>query len=116
VAGTGLLTPRFGNLRNGPAPVAPGTETFAELAAAGGARIERIASRAVRDGEWYEQGRDEFVLLVEGAATLAFADGARRDLRPGDWCLLPAGCRHRVTATDPDAVTIWLAIHMPSHL
>lgn len=108
-----MTAPRFGKLRDGTTPAAPGSETFADLAAAGGARIERIASRAVRDGEWYEQGWDECVLLVEGAATLAFADGSQRDLGPGDWCLLPAGCRHRVAATDPAAVTLWLAIHLP---
>ena len=50
--------------------------------------------------------------LAAVAATLAFADGATRALRPGDWCLLPAGCRHRVEETDAD--TLWLAVHLPA--
>ena len=108
-----MSAPRFGSLRDGPSPDAPGTETFTDLAASGGARIERIASRAVSDGEWYDQPWPEFVLLVEVSATLAFADGATRTLGPGDWALLPAGCRHRVTATDPHRETLWLAVHLP---
>lgn len=108
-----MTAARFGSLRDGPDPAEAGAETFLELARAGAARIERIASRAVADGVWYEQGWDEFVLLVEGRATLAFADGARRDLAPGDWCVLPAFCRHRVATTDPQARTIWLAVHLP---
>ena len=105
---------RFGSLRNGPSPAAQGGETFVELAAAGAARVERIASRAVSEGGWYDQPWPEFVLLVEGGATLAFADGATRALGPGDWAFLPAGCRHRVLATEPGRETLWLAIHLPA--
>lgn len=84
-----------------------------ELARAGGARVERIASRGVINGEWYEQGWPEFVLLVAGAAKLGFADGSTRQLKPGDWALLPAHCRHRVTWTDPNQETLWLAVYLP---
>ena len=55
-----------------------------ELARAGGARVERIASRGVLNGDWYEQGWAEFVLLVAGSAALEFDDGTRRELKPGD--------------------------------
>jgi cupin 2 domain-containing protein len=75
--------------------------------------VERIASRAVVEGEWYDQPQDEFVLLVAGAAELAFADGSRRRLVPGDWAFLPARCRHRVAWTATDAETLWLAVHLP---
>jgi len=108
-----VTAPRFGTLHDGPSPAAPGTETFAELVGAGGARVERIASRAIGDGEWYEQGWAEFVLLVAGQARLAFADGSEHALSPGDWVHLPAGCRHRVAWTDPAVDTIWLAVHLP---
>jgi cupin 2 domain-containing protein len=90
-----------------------GAESFVELARAGGARVERIASRAVTDGDWYEQAWPEFVLLVAGSAKLEFADGSRRELKPGDWALLPALCRHRVAWTDPAGETLWLAVHLP---
>jgi cupin 2 domain-containing protein len=104
--------PRFGSLHEGTAPK-QGAESFMELARAGGARVERIASRGVINGEWYEQGWPEFVLLVAGAAKLGFADGSTRQLKPGDWALLPAHCRHRVTWTDPNQETLWLAVYLP---
>lgn len=109
-----MTAPRFGSLRDGPSPAAQGSEVFTDLATAGGARVERIASRAVSNGEWYDQTWPEFVLLVEGGATLAFEDGSLRVLRPGDWAFLPAHCRHRVAATDPDRETLWLAVHLPA--
>lgn len=108
-----MRAPRFGSLHDGPVPDAPGAETFSELLVGGGARVERIASRAVTDGAWYDQDKDEFVLLVAGAARLAFADGTEHALTPGDWVHLPAACRHRVAWTDPAVETIWLAVHLP---
>ncbi len=107
-----MTAPRFGRIGEG-AAAAEGGEIFCELAAAGGARVERIASRGVRDGEWYDQAHAEFVLLLAGTARLAFADGSERALAAGDWAVLPAGCRHRVAWTDPAAETLWLAVHLP---
>ncbi|TCH97267.1 cupin domain-containing protein [Roseococcus sp. SYP-B2431] len=108
--------PRFGRLaEGGPRPVA-GDECFQDLLTApGGARVERVLSRgaASPSGFWYEQGWDEFVLLVSGAAVLAFADGGERRLEAGDYAILPAGCRHRVAWTEPGKDTLWLAVHMP---
>jgi cupin 2 domain-containing protein len=103
---------RFGSLQEG-AALEQGAESFVELARAGGARVERIASHAVSNGEWYEQAWPEFVMLVAGSAALEFADGSRRELKPGDWALLPALCRHRVAWSDPASETIWLAVHLP---
>jgi len=108
-------SPRFGRLAEGPRP-APGEEAFQDLfGASGGARVERIVSlgAASPPGFWYEQGWDEFVLLVSGAAVLAFADGGERRLEAGDYAILPARCRHRVAWTAPDRETLWLAVHMP---
>lgn len=107
-----MTAPRFGSLQEGASPSA-GAESFMELARAGGARVERIASRAVTNGDWCEQAWPEFVLLVEGSAALEFADGSGRELKPGDWALLPAQCRHRVAWTDPACETLWLAVHLP---
>jgi cupin 2 domain-containing protein len=107
-----VTAPRFGSLQEGASPSA-GAESFMELARAGGARVERIASRAVTNGDWCERAWPEFVLLVEGSAALEFADGSGRELKPGDWALLPAQCRHRVAWTDPAGETLWLAVHLP---
>jgi cupin 2 domain-containing protein len=107
-----VTAPRFGRLHEGASPLA-GAESFTELARAGGARVERITSRAVINGDWYEQAWAEFVLLVAGSAALEFADGSTRELKSGDWALLPAQCRHRVAWTDPVGETLWLAVHLP---
>ena len=79
-----------------------------------GLRIERIVStgQTTAEGEWYDQEADEWVLLVKGAARLHIdGEPGDRSLAPGDFILLPAHCRHRVTWTDEAGPTVWLAIH-----
>jgi cupin 2 domain-containing protein len=89
-------------------------ELIQTLAESGAVRIERIVSdgHATPPGEWYEQNWNEWVLLISGGATLLFdSDAAPLVLCPGDYLMIPAGCRHRVERTDPDQKTIWLAVH-----
>lgn len=77
-------------------------------------RIERIVStgQVTPEGYWYDQTEDEFVLLLSGAAVLHFeADDRRITLAAGDWMEIPAHVRHRVDWTDPEAPTVWLAVH-----
>lgn len=76
----------------------------------------RIASRdhADKAGQWYDQAEAEFVLVIAGAARLGFKnEKIERSLTPGDWVVIPAHCKHRVTWTDPSLETIWLAVHLP---
>lgn len=78
-------------------------------------RIERIVSegQATAIGEWYDQAWDEWVLLLSGSAELLIeGDSAPRSLKPGDYIMIPAGCRHRVEWTNPDQKTVWLAVHI----
>lgn len=108
-------TPTTGNLRDGlPAAPVP-DEVFEELAERDGVRIERIVStgHVTPEGEWYDQERDEWVLVAEGEARLRI-DGETEDraLGAGDWIVLPAHCRHRVSWTRTDPPTIWLAVHL----
>jgi cupin 2 domain-containing protein len=78
-------------------------------------RIERIVShgQASPHGTWYDQDEDEWVMLLEGEATLRFAcehnDRLLR-LAPGMHVHIPAHVRHRVEWTAPDRPTIWLAV------
>jgi cupin 2 domain-containing protein len=77
-------------------------------------RLERIVStgQASPEGEWYDQRWDEFVVLISGAARLRIeGEDEDRALEAGDWVLLPAHCRHRVTWTQSRPPTVWLAIH-----
>lgn len=75
-------------------------------------RVERIISTGQITEDWYDQTSDEFVLLVSGAARLLIeGETEGRRLEPGDWLLIPARCRHRVTWTKMSPPTVWLAIH-----
>lgn len=85
-----------------------------DLVLAPGVRVERIVSsgQATPSGEWLEQARDEWVALLTGSAAIIFeGDAAPRELRPGDWLVIPAGTRHRVEWTDANQPTIWIAVH-----
>jgi cupin 2 domain-containing protein len=84
------------------------------LAGRRGVRIERIVStgQASPEGEWYDQDTDEWVVIIAGAARLRIENEAEdRELGEGDWMLLPAHCRHRVTWTRAEPPTIWLTLH-----
>ncbi|MDD2661341.1 MAG: cupin domain-containing protein [Methylococcales bacterium] len=77
--------------------------------------IERIISNGhvTPPGQWYDQAGDEWVLLIQGQATLLFEKNRRLvRLSPGDYLLIPAHARHRVEWTLPDFNTIWLAVHL----
>ena len=78
-----------------------------------GVLIERIISsgQVTPQGEWYDQDRDEWVVLLQGEAVLTYADGRTLALRPGDHVLIPARERHRVDRTSTDPPCIWLAVH-----
>jgi cupin 2 domain-containing protein len=88
-------------------------ELFETLARSDTVHIERIVSRGhvTPAGEWYDADRNEFVLLVQGAARLAYADGREVDLVSGEWLIIPAHEKHRVAWTDPERDTVWLAVH-----
>lgn len=96
-------------------PLASPDEVFETLLQAPGVKLERIVSRGqtTPEGEWYDQGWDEWVMLLAGAARLLVEDEDEEiTLEPGDALLLPAHCRHRVTWTDPAQPTLWLALHV----
>lgn len=88
-------------------------EFFDTLVSSENLSIERIVSRGhtTPEGEWYDQGRNEFVLLLRGAARLEFEDGLEVNLCPGDCLDIPAHRRHRVAWTDETGDTVWLAVH-----
>ena len=78
-----------------------------------GILIERIisAGQSSPPGFWYEQERDEWVVLLQGESELLWEEGRKLTLKAGDWVLLPAGERHRVEKTSTDPPCIWLAVH-----
>ena len=78
-----------------------------------GVRIERIVStgQSSPPGFWYDQPEHEWVLVLEGRGVIEF-EGQRpdRELVRGDFLLIEPHCRHRVSWTDPDKPTVWLAV------
>jgi len=76
-------------------------------------RIERIVSmgHSSPPGFWYDQDRNEFVILLKGSAGLMFEGSDRiMIMQTGEYINIPAHQRHRVEWTAPDKHTVWLAI------
>uniref|UniRef100_UPI00405705BD cupin domain-containing protein n=1 Tax=Candidatus Electronema sp. TaxID=2698783 RepID=UPI00405705BD len=88
-------------------------ELFAELLRDKNIRIERIVSKGHMSPTlgWYDQEDNEWVLVLEGAGTILFEDGRLVTLNKGDFLHIPAHEKHKVAWTDPDRLTIWLAVH-----
>jgi cupin 2 domain-containing protein len=75
--------------------------------------IERIISKGQRSAEgfWYDQEKNEWVILIKGAAKMRFENQDKLfHLKAGDHIHIPAHCRHRVEWTDPDCTSIWIAV------
>lgn len=91
-------------------------ELFTPLAVTSAVRIERIVSRGhtTAEGTWYDQDEHEFVLVVAGAARIEIEGRGEVALGPGDWLVFDAHVRHRVSWTDPDVATVWLAVFHPA--
>lgn len=75
--------------------------------------IEKIIStgQITSEGEWYDQDKDEWVILLQGEAKLSYFDGSNYSLKSGDYLLIPAHQKHRVEYTSIKPPCIWLAIH-----
>ena len=94
-------------------PIGETSEEFVQLLRRRGLVIERIVSsgQASPPGFWYDQPEAEWVLLLQGEALLRFADeDEARRLQAGDWLDIAAHRRHRIEWTEPDRLTIWLAV------
>ena len=89
-------------------------ELFESLIETDRVRIERIVSagHASTKDFWYDQERNEWVILLRGGAGILFEESDETIvLKPGDWLNIPAHRKHRVEWTDPKEKTIWLAVH-----
>ena len=91
----------------------PNKELFESLVSADNILIERIIStgQTTPPGEWYDQDKDEWVILLQGEAVLAYADGSQIKLTAGDYLFIPAHQKHRVEYTSSEPPCIWLAVH-----
>ena len=89
------------------------SEVFEVLAEGGDVKVERIVSRghASPDRGWYDQDKNEWVMVLRGKAVIAFPDKQSITLGEGDYLNIIAHEKHRVDWTDPHIETIWLAVH-----
>ncbi len=94
-------------------PELPAEEYFEPLVSGDNVLIERIIStgQITPVGEWYNQDRDEWVILLQGDATLGYFDGSSIQLKAGDYVFIPAHQKHRVEYTSSEPPCIWLAVH-----
>lgn len=93
-------------------PVRLEAECFQDLVKSDTVRIERILSHGQSSPEsgWYDQDEHEWVMVLQGRGRVEFEGGAITELGPGDHLNLPAHQKHRVAWTDPDQITVWLAV------
>jgi len=71
--------------------------------------IERIVSSDLPEPTLYDQAQDEWVLLLQGQATLELA-GETLSLAPGDHIFIPAHTPHRVLRPSRAPPGLWLAV------
>jgi cupin 2 domain-containing protein len=88
-------------------------ELFQDIFSKDGLKIQRIVSQgeATQDDKWYIQEDDEWVIVLQGEATLSFEDDSDIKLSSGDYIHIPAHKKHKVSWTSSDEQTIWLAVH-----
>jgi cupin 2 domain-containing protein len=89
-------------------------EDIKELLACPELKIERIVSHGhvSPPGFWFDQTRDEWVIVLAGSAKLRFEHEAEgRLLNTGDYVFIPARKRHRIDWTSEADPTVWLAVH-----
>jgi len=75
--------------------------------------IERIisAGQVSPPDFWYDQEKDEWVVLLQGNAVIEYDNGEKNELFSGDYLFIPSHLRHRIIYTSANPVCIWLAIH-----
>lgn len=92
-------------------------EVIEELAVGDEVKVERIVSTGQKtpEGAWFDQELDEWVVLIQGKATLTCGDGSTQNLKPGDSVFLRAHLKHRVEFTGTNPPCIWIAVHANMH-
>lgn len=85
-------------------------EVFETIVKNKNVKIERIVSYGQTSPKnfWYDQTEDEFVLVLEGEATIEYNDGSLYNLTKGDSLYIDSHQKHKVTYTSNP--TVWLAV------
>jgi len=84
-------------------------EDFTTLLEHKNIKINRIISSADVEPVEYVQDEDEWIVVIEGKATLLLAD-EEKVLKKGDTLFIPAKTSHKVLKAE--AGTVWLTVHI----
>jgi len=84
-------------------------EDFTTLLEHKNIKINRIVSSADVESVEYMQDEDEWIVIIEGEATL-FLKNEEKVLKKGDTFFIPAKTPHKVLKTSHG--TVWLAVHI----
>jgi cupin 2 domain-containing protein len=84
-------------------------EIFTTLLEHKNIKINRIVSSANLEPIEYMQEEDEWLLLLEGKATLLIGDEEKK-LTKGETLFIPAKTPHTILNTSSD--TVWLTVHI----
>ena len=71
--------------------------------------VQRMVSHG-HTTDWMTQSFDEWVLLVQGEAEIAYKNGDVAALTRGDTLLIPAGVCHRVSKTSEEPPCVWVCL------
>jgi cupin 2 domain-containing protein len=77
-------------------------------------KIERIISKGhcSPDDFWYDQEQNEWVMVLQGKASLLFENEEKPVLLSQvDYLNVPEHKKHRINRTDPNQKTIWLTVY-----
>ncbi|MDD2622259.1 MAG: cupin domain-containing protein [Bacteroidales bacterium] len=85
-------------------------EVFDEILTHKNFYIERIISYGQCSDDWYDQDLNEWLVLLDGCATISYEDGNSVELQKGDNLLIPAHQKHKVSYTTQNPPCIWLTI------
>ncbi len=88
------------------------SEIIEEIISTKSFKIEKISSfgHPTPNNKWYNQDKNEWVLLLKGHAILKFKkDDYKINLNEGDYILIKKHLEHRVEYTSDDA--LWLCFH-----
>ena len=85
-------------------------ELFTKIISKNNCKIERIISKrhTTPKNKWYDQDKNEFVIILKGSAELLFFPNKKLKMKSGDYLNIPANIKHRVDKTSKK--TIWLAV------
>jgi len=88
-------------------------ELFQPVISNEGILIERIISSGQNTpaGQWLEDDRNEWVVLLQGESELSFEDGTNKILNVGDHIFIEKNKKHLVVRTSENPPCIWLAVY-----